>query len=760
MTDFIKYLTGLAQDGETMLFVKQKPKKSGDGYVYLPHLPENMAGENAWYGNTGVYVLDRFKDGKLSASSANIEYVACMILDDVGTKSLTPPVAPTWIMETSPGNYQYGYGYYEQPTKAVYEATIKAVAAAGFSDPGATNAVRNFRIPGSINLKPGRDGFKARLVEFHPDREFTNEYLVEKFGVTPGEASKGMVPIRLADDGNDDVLAWLDENNLVLEGINAEGWVGVICPNHANHSDGKPMGRYNPVTRSYMCFHGHCKDMISATFLAWVAEQGGPEHTAGLRDDLLASLMREVYANLDAEAPTIFSDNSTAEAIIADSEMRERERVQRDELVKVFAYVVSDDSYFDIEYRREYRRKGFDAMYAHLDTNSKFKTMPRIGAGKWFDENRQPMKGALLMGITYAPGASALCARDGARYGNKWRDGRPASVPGDVGPFLALLERIVADEAEREHILNVFAFKRQHPETKINHAILLIGQPGIGKDSIYAPFIWAIGGAFHRNVHIIKEGAELVSDFGYALENEIIVLNELRQTEGRDRRALENSLKPIIAAPPEFLSVNRKNAHPYDALNRILVLAGSNHDVPIALPSDDRRWFVVKSSAAPLSSAEAKQLWRYYHAGGFGAFAAYLDQRDVSAFDPGARPPMTEAKACMIEQGHSNAESYLLDMIRKGEREFSRGVVAGPWHAVLDTLQAGLPNSVKLYAGALFHALREAGWVDLGLVHASGLSTKRHIYASPAMAAMHTKTELRRMVEEPMTPTGGLKAVK
>ena len=31
-----------------------------------------------------------------------------------------------------------------------------------------------------------------------------------------------------------------------------------------------------------------------------------------------------------------------------------------------------------------------------------------------------------------------------------------------------------------------------------------------------------------------------------------------RPSEARDRRALENALKPIIAAPPELLQVNRK----------------------------------------------------------------------------------------------------------------------------------------------------------------------------------------------------------
>ena len=93
-----------------------------------------------------------------------------MMLDDIGTKSKEPPLAPTWVMETSEGSFQWGYAFSEQPSKGDFTAAITAIAEAGYTDPGATNAVRNCRIPGSVNLKRGRNNFEARLVEFHPPR--------------------------------------------------------------------------------------------------------------------------------------------------------------------------------------------------------------------------------------------------------------------------------------------------------------------------------------------------------------------------------------------------------------------------------------------------------------------------------------------------------------------------------------------------------------------------------------------------------------
>ena len=162
--EFLEFITSLAPEGETVLFVQQKTK------AWIAQLPAARRREGlAWYANTGSFILDRMTAG-LSAGAANCTHVLVMVLDDVGTKSKVPPLPPTWIIETSPGNYQYGYVFSIQPTCGDFAAAIKAIAVAGYTDGGAINPVRNFRIPGSINLKEGRDNFASVLVEFHPER--------------------------------------------------------------------------------------------------------------------------------------------------------------------------------------------------------------------------------------------------------------------------------------------------------------------------------------------------------------------------------------------------------------------------------------------------------------------------------------------------------------------------------------------------------------------------------------------------------------
>jgi hypothetical protein len=748
----------LAPEGETMLFVRQKPQLRGgerqyhaDGAIkatWPAYLPSHGVREGeAWYGNTASFIVDRFEDGRVSASSANCEYVAVMVLDDIGTKSKIPPLSPTWIMETSPGNYQYGYVFSEQPPKGEFAAAVKAIAAAGYTDPGACNPVRNFRLPGSVNLKPDKGQWCSVLTEFHPDREFTLADICAALDVTPGPAeSSGPRPIRMADDGADDVLVWLSGQGLLLSRPNAEGWAGVICPNSAEHTDGNPEGRYMPLNRAFCCMHGHCVDLDSNTYMQWVADQGGPRHAPGLRDELMAAHLELALAKIK---PSPEYPDAAAE-VIAEVERKELGRVEKAKWYQRFAYLQDDEAFFDMQDRRELSRNTFNALFRHIkcvSVHSTGKSARRVEASVCFDENRQAAGAKSLVGITYAAGESVLVTKDGLVYGNRWRDARPPTVACDISIWLRHLERMVPLDFEREHLLNVLAHKVQFPGHKINHAVLLGGKPGSGKDTLLAPFFWAVGGAAKLNCSLVKN-EDLTSQWGYGLECEVMEIAELRQSEARDRRALENHLKPVIAAPPEYLPVNRKGLHPYMALNRVLVVAFSNERVSISLPSDDRRWFVLWAAAERLPEADAVALWNWYtNRNGFAGVAAWLAARDVSAFNPSAPPPMTEAKAIMVEAGMSTAESVLVEMMRERRGPFAQGVIGSPFHVVCDRVQGSgaAPPGVKIVQGALFHAFREAGWLDMGLIHSRDFNSKKHIFVAPELVSM-TRSEMRRTV--------------
>ena len=774
-TKFIEFVTGLAfTEGETALLLRQKPVLvdgemvyHGDGVpkatfpAYMPHKAKIRDGE-AWYINTGSFIVDRFKDGKPGARSENCEYVLFMMLDDVGTKSKTPPIEPTWVMETSEGSFQWGFAFAEQPSKQEFTAAIKAIAEAGYTDPGATNAVRNCRIPGSVNLKQGRGNFEARLVEFEPKREYTLDQICDALGVVPAEVDTAEYrPINIRDTGGDTVLKWLAEQNLVLSPVNNDGWCGIVCPNHSEHSDGNIEARYKPLDRSFCCYHGHCQHIVSRTFLEWVAENGGPTVTPGLRDELIVEHMRQMADKIQPNEN--YPDE--AAAIVREVDRKEAGRLEKAEWFERFAYIQSDDSYFDMVTRREVPRAVFNALYRHIDCRSVHKANQRVQASIYFDERRQEYGAPAIIGVTYAAGESVLVAREGLVYGNKWVNHRPDMSDSDtirdkdVSIWLEHCERLVPDEDELRHVLDVMAFKVQNPNVKINHAVLHGGDEGCGKDTMWAPLLWAVGGPNQHNRSIIENKA-LDSQWGYGLEAEIVILNELKEPEARERRALANRLKPIIAAPPETLTINRKGLHPYDMLNRLLVLAFTNDPLPITLPTQDRRWMCIWSHADRMDEAQSLRIWKWYKSGGFEAIAAWLHQRDVAAFNPAAKPPVSEWKLNMVEHGMSVQESHMVELLQLRAAPFSKGVIGGPFHriqaAVAQTMN--LPPS-KVPQAALLHALKEAGWIDCGRLHCREYSTKRHIFAHPEMHRLYSKSDLRRMVEDESVASDDKKVV-
>ncbi len=418
------------------------------------------------------------------------------------------------------------------------------------------------------------------------------------------------------------------------------------------------------------------------------------------------------------------------------------------EWFKRFVYVAEGDYFFDVVTRQEYTRYSFNAIYRGHPCYSIHNKSRRVEAATFFDENRTAMGSHLLTGLTYAAGESMLVRKGTGAYANKWHNARPAGVPGDVSPWLEHAERMVPDQAEREHVLNVMAFKRQYPARKINHAVLHTGVPGSGKDTLWAPFLYSIGGSSLQNVAVAR-AEEVAGAWGYSYESEVIVLNEIRNKRGEDRRVMENNLKPVIAAPPELLLVNKKQMHPYYVMNRVFVLSFSNDRAPITIPADDRRWFVIWSEAPRMSDYEARQLWGWYQSGGFDAVAAWLDQRDVSAFNPGATPPLTDAKISMIDLGMSGGELYLADMVRERRGLFARGVIGSPWSDVIAELAKVCQGPTR---EMVFVALRESGWKDMGRVQSREFSTPKHAWVAPEYAK-RPKSEIRNMLEAPYTLT-------
>lgn len=215
-----------------------------------------------------------------------------IVLDDCGTKCPIPAVPPTWVMESSPGNFQYGYRLDPPMVPGEAAALVEALIAGGHTDPGASGANRVMRVPGSLNAKPTANGWRARLTEWNPSLVYTGVHLAELFHVKQGAASAPSKPPAPTDQP-DPVFDWLLGHDMVKDGPNPRGWYAITCPWEDQHqtppydhgtdyAPGPPGG--------FKCLHASCVAQSAATLKAWIEAQDADADVGVISKELVAAL--------------------------------------------------------------------------------------------------------------------------------------------------------------------------------------------------------------------------------------------------------------------------------------------------------------------------------------------------------------------------------------------------------------------------------------------------------------------------------------
>jgi hypothetical protein len=116
--------------------------------------------------------------------------------------------------------------------------------------------------------------------------------------------------------------------------------------------------------------------------------------------------------------------------------------------------------------------------------------------------------------------------------------------------------------------------------------------------------------------------------------------------KGISRYAFYEHMKTYTAAPPEFLRCDEKHVQEHYVANVCGVILTTNHkEGGIYLPEDDKRHYVAWSdcAASDFEPEYFPKLYQWYAMGGNDHVAAFLRGLDISAFNPKAPPPQTEA---------------------------------------------------------------------------------------------------------------------
>jgi hypothetical protein len=227
-------------------------------------------------------------------------------------------------------------------------------------------------------------------------------------------------------------------------------------------------------------------------------------------------------------------------------------------------------------------------------------------------------------------------------------------------PWLEHVHRIYPDDTA--HIIRWLAHRVQRPADKINHALVLGGAQGIGKDTLLEPIKHAVG---PWNFHDVSPG-HLLGSFNSFVKSVILRVSEARDLGDVDRFSFYDHTKIYTAAPPDVLRVNEKHLREYYVFNCLGFLVTTNHKTDgIYLPADDRRHYVAWSHRTKdeFTPEYWNRLWGSYAAGGFGHVAAYLAELDLADFDSKAPPPKTAAFWDIVAASSAPEDAELTDVL-------------------------------------------------------------------------------------------------
>jgi hypothetical protein len=244
----------------------------------------------------------------------------------------------------------------------------------------------------------------------------------------------------------------------------------------------------------------------------------------------------------------------------------------------------------------------------------------------------------------------------------------PRAEPGDAslaGPWLDHLCEVYPNDID--HIVAWLAHRAQRPGEKINHALVLGGAQGIGKDSMLEPVKAAVGPWNFTEV----SPTHLMGRFNGFVKSVILRVSEARDLGEVDRYSFYDHLKVYTAAPPDVLRVDEKHVREYEVPNVCGVLITTNHKTDgIYLPADDRRHYVAWSERTKehFTAEYWDRLYAWYAAGGRGHVAAFLAAHDLSKFNPKAPPPRTAAFWGIVDAGQVAEDAELADVLDELQR--------------------------------------------------------------------------------------------
>jgi hypothetical protein len=575
------------------------PSQNGvDGLETI--LRRTTKGRALYFNASSCY---RAKDEKLRHKRDLFAAFHVLVLDDIGTKIPFDRLPkglrkPTYIIESSAGNFQYGYVLQEPITNFDHATSLVQVAAmAGLTDGGGVMATKIVRLPGGINGKPSKEKheFKVRAPEI-TERYFTPEMLLERINfeiddeVVTWEAILNneikplarkhrnhylnLQPIAQTTDGViDPVLEWLYTNDLVM-GDSGGPWVDILCPWCDTHTTGEQTAGYAPVgrgdntgLRGFNCFHEHCADRNIKDFIGYI-------------------IANSTFSSIPVE------DNSL-------------------ELFKHYIFDEPTNQVWRVGKGKPQLNKieGFKNRY---NSSVRAVTMGKNGTLGWRNMSaaqiwlESPYR-VIARGAKYEPGDDAML-RDkheelwvNMYMAPPWKPAKYSQKHVDI--FTDFITYLLPSDIEADYFLMWLAAKVQDPRFRGTGIIMTTPTFGTGRSTLGTMVGELLGRWNTKTVpfNSVLDAGEF-NEWESAL---MVIVSEAKELTGSRQKgsiyAAYEALKQRIDTTATDATVNPKYGRVYDATLCSSYLIFTNHEDTVSVPSHDRRLTVMSNPIQPES---------------------------------------------------------------------------------------------------------------------------------------------------------------
>ena len=605
----------------------------------------------------------------LSRARNSLSRVFVIPLDDIGygEGSKTRPedvlLEPTYKIETSRDNFQYGY-VLEVPMTDLARAAGLVKGVAKLADEGGSMAAKLMRLPCGINNKRKYDEVhEVSLREWHPERRFTEDALIDAFNIDPEwlASQRLMAPGEAGGEANDDLFDWLQSRGQVPDPRPAEGgWVTITCPWADGHSDGKSTAGYSPVGlggaqyrdgRQFKCLHDHCKDRswIHIAQLMFVQRFAlGPK-----------SIVYDVMKPGVAQNISDFRNWAAPYHYVATTEKGKKLHYMADDWLTARARVTVD-------------REGFHPKAARLYTD--------LMTGERVFNTFTPMP-------YFQP--------------TKQRD--------LIKPILDQLEYLFKEELP--NALSYLAYTFHRPEVRLQFALLHISPyHGTGRGWLKQLIAQGVGTKYFQT--------PTLNDFMTGSFNEWIyqslfcAFDEVRQKSVKF--SVQDRLRELITE--RRMQVNRKYMPKINADIHANLMFLSNHLDALQIPDEDRRLWVVVNYDPPKDAAwysvcyaaiENNEAMRQF-------YWFLQDYLDVPGFNPNGRAPVTRHLSQVRDAARSELEVDMTVLVGQLRRTGVRAIYKAHFYALCKQLSVPLPTELTSRAGGGSAKERAMFWGILG----------------------------------------------